>query len=73
MFVWGSKVLVNRGLITRGDTGIGMQRGIDHGNIVNDRRLRGPSSTGSVSRGSFVVSGQDVRSSSIVISSREWD
>ena len=71
-FVWGSKVLVDRGLITRRDTRIGIQRGINHGNVVSDRRLRGFSSTSSLGRGSIVVSGEGVRGSSCVVSSRGW-
>ena len=72
-FVQDSKVLVDRGLIMRGNTGIEIQRGINCGNVVSNRWLRGFSSTSSLDRSSVVVSGRGVRSSSSVISSKEWD
>ena len=67
VFVQSSKVLVDGWLITRGDTGIGMQRGIDHGNVASNRRLRGFSSTIRLDRSSIVI-----RGSGCVVSSRGW-
>ena len=49
-----------------------MQRGIDRGNIVSDRGLRGFSGTGGLVRGSIVVSGRGVRRSGSVVSGRGW-
>ena len=72
VFVQSSKVSVDGWLITRGDTRIGMQRGINHGNVVSDRRLRGFSGTGGLGRGSIVISGRGIRHSGIVVSSRGW-
>ena len=46
VFVRGSKVLMGWGLVTGRNTGIGVQRGIGQGNVVNNRGLRGFSSTG---------------------------
>ena len=70
--VQGSKVLVNRGLITRGDARIRMQWGVDCKHVVSDRGLRGFSRTSSLGRGSLVVSGRGVRHSSSVVSGRGW-